>query len=79
MKKSIKLATILVAGAMMLVSCGGDGFKTTDSGLQYKFEKQNKSAQQVQDGDVLVGEMTVTPTAYCRPRRPSTETSTRAC
>lgn len=60
MKKSIKLATMLVAGAMMLVSCGGDGFKTTDSGLMYKFEKQNKSAQQVQDGDVLVGEMTIT-------------------
>ena len=43
----------------MLVACGKGGYKTTDSGLQYKFEKQNKSAQQVQDGDVLVGEMTI--------------------
>ena len=43
----------------MLAACGGNGFKTTDSGLMYKFEKQNKSAQQVQDGDVLVGEMTI--------------------
>ena len=91
MKKSIKLATMLVAGAMMLVSCGGDGFKTTDSGLMYKFEKQNKSAQQVQDGDVLVGEMTITfdttqtfsnvghADRILQARRPSTATSTKVC
>lgn len=60
MKKTIKMAAMLVAGAVMLTACGGDGFKTTDSGLHYKFEKQNKSGQQVQDGDVLVGEMTIT-------------------
>lgn len=59
MKKQIKMAAMLVAGAMMLAACGGSGFKTTESGLMYKFEKQNKSAQQVQDGDVLVGEMTI--------------------
>ncbi len=60
MKKNLTLATILVAGAAMLASCGGgDGFKTTPNGLHYKFEKQDKSAQQVQDGDVLVGEMTI--------------------
>ena len=66
MKKSIKLATMLVAGAMMLVSCGGDGSKTTDSGPQPKSPPQTTTAQH-------------TPTAYCRPRRPSTATSTRAC
>ena len=59
MKKKMKMAAMLVAGAMMMAACGGSGFKTTDSGLMYKFEKQNKSAQQVQDGDVLVGEMTI--------------------
>ncbi len=59
MKKQMKMAAMLVAGAMMMAACGGSGFKTTDSGLMYKFEKQNKSAQQVQDGDVLVGEMTI--------------------
>ncbi len=59
MKKYMKLATIVVAGASLLASCGGNGFKTTDSGLQYKFERQNKDGQQVQEGDVLVGEMTV--------------------
>lgn len=59
MKTQLRIATLLVAGMAMLTACGGDGFKTTDSGLHYKFEKQNKSAQQVQDGDVLVGEMTI--------------------
>ena len=60
MKKNLTLATILVAGAALLASCGGgDKFKTTPSGLHYKFEKQDKNAQQVQDGDVLVGEMTI--------------------
>ena len=59
MKKNLRLATMIVAVAAMLASCGGDGFKTTASGLHYKFEKQVKDAQQVQDGDVLVGEMTI--------------------
>ena len=60
MKKNLKMATMVVAGAAMLASCGGgDGFKTTASGLHYKFEKQVKDAQQVQEGDVLVGEMTI--------------------
>lgn len=60
MKKNLTLATLIVAVAAMLASCGGgDKFKTTSDGLHYKFEKQNKSAQQVQEGDVLVGEMTM--------------------
>lgn len=60
MKKQFRIATMIVAGAMMIAACSnGDGFKTTDSGLLYKFEQQNKSAQQVQEGDVLVGEMTI--------------------
>ncbi|MBR4506278.1 MAG: FKBP-type peptidyl-prolyl cis-trans isomerase [Bacteroidales bacterium] len=59
MKKQMKMAAMLVAGAMMLAACGAGDFKTTDSGLMYKFEKQNKTAQQVQEGDVLVGEMTI--------------------
>ena len=58
MKKTMKVATMIVAGAMLLVSCN-KGFKDAGNGLSYKFEKQNKSAQQVKDGDVLVGEMTV--------------------
>ena len=48
--------------AMLMVSCGsGDmkGYKKTSSGLYYRFELQNKDSQQVQEGDVLVGEMTI--------------------
>lgn len=60
MKKQFKIATLIVAVAATLCACNGNGFKTTDSGLMYKFEQQNKDAQQVQDGDVLVGEMTIT-------------------
>lgn len=62
MKKSIKMAALLVAGATMMVACNGtdkEGFKKTESGLYYKFEKQNPDGQQVQEGDVLVGELTI--------------------
>ena len=56
------MATAMVAGTMLLTACGsGDmkGYKQTADGLYYRFEVQNKDAQQVQDGDVLVGEMTL--------------------
>ena len=59
MNTKMKLAGLMLAGAAMLAACGGDGFKSTESGVLYKFEKMNKNAQQVQEGDVLVGEMTV--------------------
>ena len=61
MKKSIKMAALFVAAATMMVACNGDkeGFKKTDNGLYYRFDKQNKDGQQVQEGDVLVGELTI--------------------
>lgn len=62
MKKQLFKATIAVAATMMLTACGGGnmkGYKQTDDGLYYRFEQQNKNAQQVQEGDVLVGEMTI--------------------
>ena len=62
MKKQIRMATLAVAATAMLAACGsGDmkGYKQTDDGLYYRFEQQNKDAQQVQEGDVLVGEMTI--------------------
>ena len=61
MKKQIQLATVMiVAGASLMGGCNGNNaFKTTESGLQYKFESLNSSAQQVQLGDVIVGELTV--------------------
>ena len=58
MKRQVKIATLLVAGMTLLAACSNDGFKTTDGGLHYRFDKVNKDGQQVQDGDVLVGEMT---------------------
>ena len=59
MKKTIKMAAMVMAGAVVLAACNNGKFKDAGNGLSYKFEKQNKSAQQVQEGDVLVGEMTV--------------------
>ncbi len=62
MKKQIKMATLFVAATMMFVACGkGDmkGYKQTENGLYYRFEQQDKDAQAVQEGDVLVGEMTI--------------------
>lgn len=58
MKRQVKIATLLVAGMTLLAACSNDGFKTTDGGLHYRFDKVNKDGQQVQEGDVLVGEMT---------------------
>lgn len=49
----------MMAGMVVMAACSGDKYKTTESGLHYKFEKKNTSGQQVQEGDVLVGEMTI--------------------
>ena len=59
MKKHFQMTTLVVAAAASLLAmgCGDKGLKTTESGLQYRFEQQNKNAQQVQEGDVLVGEL----------------------
>ena len=62
MKKQLRMATLMVAGTMLLTACGsGDmkGYKKTADGLYYRFEQQDKNAQAVQEGDVLVGEMTI--------------------
>ena len=62
MKTQVKLATALVAGTMLLAACGSSdmkGYKQTDNGLYYRFEQQCKDSLQVQEGDVLVGEMTI--------------------
>lgn len=63
MKKSLKLAALMLIGATLMTACGPKsdipGFKKTKTGLHYKFDKMNKSAQQVQQGDVLVAEVTM--------------------
>lgn len=55
MKKTLSIIAVAVLGAAFFVACNGDSFKTTKSGLKYKFIEQNKKAQQVKQGDVLVG------------------------
>ena len=62
MKKQLRIATAMVAGTMLLAACGNSdmkGYKQTDDGLYYRFEQQCKDSLQVQEGDVLVGEMTI--------------------
>ncbi|MBR1850141.1 MAG: FKBP-type peptidyl-prolyl cis-trans isomerase [Bacteroidales bacterium] len=60
MKHTTKLATAMLAASILLAACNSSdlkGFKKTDTGLYYKFEKTDKSGAQPQSGDVLVGEM----------------------
>lgn len=61
MKKQLRMATLMAFAALAVASCGPKsdlpGYKVTESGLYYKFETQNKKAQQVQKGDVLVAEV----------------------
>ena len=46
MKKTLKMATLLVAAAVMLAACSKkEG--TTAGGVHYSFEKMNPKAQQV--------------------------------
>lgn len=69
MKHNMKWAALVVAGAAMMFACktgNNDGPLTPDSeflplseGLSYMVEQKNPEGQQVQEGDVLVGEMTV--------------------
>lgn len=54
MKKVFKIFAFSIAALAMMTSCG-DGWKTTKDGLKYKFIETNKEAQQVKQGDVLVG------------------------
>lgn len=61
MKKQIKSVIIMAVAALMVVSCGPKsdlpGFSKTKSGLHYKFENKVSDAQQVKEGDVLIGEL----------------------
>lgn len=59
MKQAFKLALVMLAAVAVMTACNKSEFKTTDSGLMYKFVEINKEAQQVQEGDVLVGICTI--------------------
>lgn len=55
MKKVYKLSLVMIAVAAMLASCNKSEFKTTESGMIYKFLESNKNTPKVEEGDVLVG------------------------
>ena len=64
MKHNMKWATLVVAGAAMMFACNSENtnkskYQPLSEGLSYLVEKENPNGQQVQEGDVLVGEMTV--------------------
>lgn len=44
---------LLVALVITIAACNKDGFKTTDSGIKYKFFVENKDAQKPVIGDIL--------------------------
>ncbi len=59
-KKEVSTATDKsLEGTVEAMASASDQMKRTASGLYYKFEKQNPDGQQVKEGDVIVGEMTV--------------------
>lgn len=63
MKKVLSIIAVAALGLLCIVSCNRgpksdlEGFKKTESGLHYKFEVENKNAQQVQMGDMIIGHM----------------------
>ena len=62
MKHNMKWAAMVVAGAAMMFACKSENkeeYQPLSEGLSYMIEKENPSGQQVQEGDLLVGEMTV--------------------
>lgn len=63
MKKFYTLAVVALAGLLMMASCGTKsglkGYKVTENGLFYKFDVVNETGEQPQEGDVLVGEITI--------------------
>ena len=62
MKRITKTVLTMALAALALTACNKSdipGFKKTASGLHYKFEVENKNEQKVNEGDILVGEMTI--------------------
>ena len=58
MKRKLSFALMAVVSVVMLNSCSDyPGYKKTDTGLYYKFYKQNEDAQKPELGDVLTVNM----------------------
>ncbi len=58
MKKTLTTVVLLLVTMAVFTSC--NKFKTTESGLEYKFLEKNKKAPLVKMDDILEGEMIVT-------------------
>ncbi len=63
MRRVVSILTAVVCFVILTTACGEKKYKDyekTKSGLYYKFELENKKAQQAKEGDLLVAEMRVT-------------------
>ncbi len=58
MKKVLSFAFAVAICAVLTTACN-NSFKKTEGGLLYKFETINTDAEQPTEGDILVGEMTL--------------------
>jgi FKBP-type peptidyl-prolyl cis-trans isomerase len=50
---SLKAASSLTSLALLLIACSGDGFKTSDSGLKYKFHRMDEDGRKPVKGELL--------------------------
>ena len=57
MKKVLLVATMALTCAVLMTACNSKKFKTGENGVLYRFEEINKSGEQPQVGDLLVGEL----------------------
>lgn len=53
------LLALAVSAVIMFFSNDMNGYEKTENGLYYRFEQHNLDAQKVQEGDMLVGELTI--------------------
>lgn len=57
MKKLLSISIVAMICAVAFTACNSNKFKTTENGLQYRFETTVADGQQPQLGDVLTGEL----------------------
>lgn len=49
-----KLFLVMIGVAMLITACNNDGFKKTESGIQYKKHITDENATQVQEGNIML-------------------------
>lgn len=60
MKKLLTISIVAMICAVSFTACNSNKFKTTENGLQYRFETTVADGQQPVAGDVLTGELVIT-------------------